>query len=69
VLEYLWQYSQKDKSWPDKWISYDDTVPSHTILMVKEFLARKYIPVFEHPLYSYDLFSYDFLMILKLQIS
>jgi hypothetical protein len=48
------------KKRPELWkkkslILHQDNVPAHNALMVKQFLADKYIPVLEYPTYSLDL--------------
>ena len=44
----------------DDWLLQDDNAPAHTALSIREFLAKKSIPVLPHPPYSPDLAPCDF---------
>lgn len=57
---------------PDKWLSNDwflhhDNAPSHTALVVRQFLASKNITVIPHPPYSPDLAPCDYFLFPKLK--
>ena len=51
----------------DEWVLQHDNAPAHTALSIREFLAKKIIPVLPHPPYSPDLAPCDFYLILKLK--
>jgi len=44
----------------DDWVLHHDNAPAHTALSIREFLAKKNIPVLPHPPYSPDLAPCDF---------
>lgn len=46
----------------NSWILHHYNVPAHTSFVVKEFLAKNMITVFEHPPYSPDLDPCDFFL-------
>ena len=46
--------------WQGEWFLHHDNAPSHTSLVVQQFLAEKSIPVITQPLYSPDLAPSDF---------
>jgi len=43
----------------DDWVLHHDNAPAHTALSIREFLAKKNIPVLPHPPYSPDLAPCD----------
>ena len=50
---------RRDK-WQGEWFLHHDNAPSHTLLVVQQFLAKKNIPVITQPPYSPDLAPSDF---------
>ena len=50
---------RRDK-WQGEWFLHHDNAPSHTSLVVQQFLAEKSIPVITQPPYSTDLAPSDF---------
>jgi len=53
----------------DNWVLHHDNTPAHTALSIREFLAKKNIPVLPHPPYSPDLAPCDFYLFkLKLKL-
>jgi histone-lysine N-methyltransferase SETMAR len=48
-------------------VLHHDNAPAHTALSIREFLARKNIPILPHPPYSPDLAPCDFYVFLKLK--
>ena len=44
----------------DDWVLHHDNAPAHTALSIREFLAKKNIPVLPHPPYSPDLAPCNF---------
>jgi len=51
----------------DNWVLHDDNAPAHAALSIREFLAKKNIPVLPHPPYSPDLALCDFYLFPKLK--
>ena len=51
----------------DDWVLQHDNAPAHTALSIREFLAKKNIPVLSHPSYSPDLALCDFYLFPKLK--
>jgi len=51
----------------DYWVLQHDNAPAHTALSIREFLAKKNIPVLPHPPYSSDLAECDFYLFPKLK--
>ena len=51
----------------DDWVLHHDNAPAHTALSIREFLAKKNIPVLPHPPYSPDLVPCDFYLFSKLK--
>ena len=51
----------------DDWVLQHDNAPAHTALSIREFLAKKNIPVLTHPPYSPDLAPCDFYLFPKLK--
>jgi len=51
----------------DDWVLHHDNAPAHTALSIREFLAKKNIPVLPHPPYSQDLAPCDFCLFPKLK--
>jgi len=49
------------------WVLHHDNAPAHTVPSVREFLAKKNIPVLPHPPYSQDLAPCDFHLFPKLK--
>ena len=61
VLERLRKWVQRVRTdIADDWVLHHDNAPAHTAHSVREFLAKKNIPVFPHPPYSPDLAPCDF---------
>jgi len=52
----------------DDWVLHHDNAPVHTALLIREFLAKKNIPVLPHPPYSPDLAPCDFYLFCKLKL-
>ena len=52
----------------DDWVLHHDNAPAHTALSIREFLAKKSIPVLPHPPYSPDLAPCDFYLFPKLKL-
>ena len=52
----------------DNWVLHHHNAPAHTALAVREFLAKKNIPVLPHPPYSPDLAPCDFYLFPKLKL-
>jgi len=50
------------------WVLHHDNAPAHTALSVREFPAKKNIPVLPHPPYSPDLALCDFYLFPKLKL-
>jgi hypothetical protein len=69
-LEYLQKYIywRRPNLEIDKWILHYNNV-FYTALLVKQFLAKKQIPMLEHSLHSPDLARCDLYMYLKFKIS
>jgi len=51
----------------DDWVLHHDNAPAHTALWIREFLAKKSIPVLSHPPYSPDLTPCDLCLFPKLK--
>jgi transposase len=51
---------KRPDSWHGQWFLHHDNAPSHTSLVVQQFLAEKNIPVITQPPYSPDLAPSDF---------
>ena len=51
-----------------RWILHHDNAPAHSALIVREFLARNSITVFEHPPYSLDLAPCDYFLFPKCKL-
>jgi len=69
VLERLRKEVQRDrKDIADDWVLHHDNALAHTALSVREFLAKKNIPVLPHPPYSPDLAPCDFYLFPKLKL-
>jgi len=74
-------WSQKKRDWlklrkrvqrvqtgiADDWVLHHDNAPARTTLSIREFLAKKNIPVLPHPPYSPDLAPCDFFLFPKLK--
>jgi len=52
----------------DDWVLHHDNAPAHTALSIREFLAKKNIPVLPHSPYSPDLAPCDFYLFPKLKL-
>ena len=68
VLERL--QKQVQRVWrdiADVWVLHHDNAPAHTLLSIREFLAKTNIPILPHPLYSPDLAPCDFYLFPKLK--
>jgi transposase len=48
-------------------VLHHNNVPAHTVLSIREFLAKENIPTLPHPPYSPDVAPYDFYLFLKLK--
>jgi transposase len=46
---------KRPELWPEKWILHHDSAPTHDVLRVHEFLAKKSIKKMGPPPYSPDL--------------
>ena len=69
VLERLWKRVQRVRTdTAGDWVLHYDNAPAHTVLSVREFLAKKNIPVLPHPPYSPDLAPCDFYLFPKLKL-
>ena len=53
---------------PETWSLLHDNAPSHTSLIVRQFLARNYVCVLNHPPYSSDLAPCDLFLFPKLKL-
>jgi len=51
---------KRREKWQGEWFLHHDNAPSHTSLVVQQFLAEKSIPVVTQPPYSPDLAPSDF---------
>ena len=51
----------------DDWVLHHNNAPAHTALSIREFLAKKNIPILPHPPYSPDLAPSDFYRFPKLK--
>jgi len=51
----------------DNWVQHHDNAPAHTALSIREFLAKKNIPILPHPPYSPDLAPCDLYLFCKLK--
>ena len=68
VLERLRKWVQRVRTdIADDWVLHHDNAPAHTALWIREFLAKKNIPVLPHPRYSPDLAPCDFCLFPKLK--
>jgi len=68
VLEQLRKRVQRfRRDIADDWVLQHDNAPAHTALSIREFLAKKNIPVLPHPPYSPDLAPCDFYLFSKLK--
>ena len=66
VLERLRKWVQRvRRDIEDDWVLQHDNAPAHTALSIREFLAKKNIPVLPHPPYSPDLAPCDFYLFPK----
>ena len=52
----------------DDWVLHHDNAPAHTALSIREFLAKKNIPVLPDPPYSPDLAPCEFYLFSKLKL-
>jgi len=69
VLERLRKWVQRVRTdIADDWLLHHDNAPAHTALSIREFLAKKNIPVLPHPPYSPDLAPCDFYLFSKLKL-
>ena len=68
VLERLRNWVQRVRADnADDRVLHHDNAPGHTALSIREFLAKKKIPVLPHPPYSPDLAPWDFYLFPKLK--
>jgi len=69
VLERLRKLVQRVRTdIADDWVLHHYKAPAHTALSVREFLAKKNIPVLPHPPYSPDLAPCDLYLFPKLKL-
>jgi len=69
VLEQLRKWVQRVRTdIADDWVLHHDNAPPHTALSIREFLAKKSIPVLPHPPYSPGLAPCDFYLFPKLKL-
>jgi len=69
VLERLQKRVQRVRTnIADDWVLHHDNAPAHTMLSIREFLAKKNIPVLPHPPYSPDPAPCDFYFFCKLKL-
>jgi len=69
VLERLRKLVQRVRSdIRDDWVLHYDNPPAHTALSIREFLAKKNIPVLPHPPFSPDLAPCDFYFVPKFKL-
>jgi histone-lysine N-methyltransferase SETMAR len=50
-------------------VLHHDNAPGHTALSIREFLAKKNIPILPHPPYSPDPAPYDFCLFPELKLT
>jgi len=67
-----WNYFEKRvqrvrREIADDWVLQHDNAPANTALSIREFLAKKNIPVLPHPPYSPDIAPCDFYLFPKLK--
>ena len=68
VLEQLRKRVQRvRRDIEEDWVLQHDNAPAHTTLSIREFLAKKNIPVLPHPPYSPDLVPCEFYLFPKLK--
>ena len=68
VLERLRKWVQRvRRDIEDDWVLQQDNAPAQTALSIRDFLAKKNIPVLPHPPYSPDLAPCDFYFFPKLK--
>jgi transposase len=51
------------------WLLHHDNAPAHTVLSIRQFLAKHSIPTLPYPPYSPDLSLPDFFLFPKLKIT
>jgi len=52
----------------EDWVLHHNNAPTHTALSIREFLAKKNIPILPHPPYSPDLALCDFYLFRNLKL-
>jgi len=68
VLERLRKWAQRVRTdIADDWVLHHDNAPAQTAVQIREFLAKKNIPVLPHPPYSPDLAPCNFYLLSKLK--
>ena len=68
VLEQLKKWVQQvGKDIADDWVLHHHNAPAHTVHSIREFLAKKNIPILPHPPYSTELAPCDFYLFPKLK--
>jgi hypothetical protein len=69
VFERLWKWVQRVwKDTADNWVLHHNNAPGHTVLSIREFLAKKNIHTLPHLPYSSDLSPWDFYLFPKLKL-
>lgn len=58
---------KRPEKWANGFLLHHDNAPCHTSLLVREFLAKKNLPVCPHPPYSPDLAPCDFWLFPKIK--
>ena len=70
VLERLWKRVQRVwRDIADDCVLQHNNTPAHTVLSIREFLAKKNIPILPHPPYSPDLAPCNFYLFPKLKLN
>jgi histone-lysine N-methyltransferase SETMAR len=60
---------KRPELWKNGWILHQDNTPAHNALSVRQFLAKKQVPVLHHAPYSPDLAPCAFFLFPKLKHS
>jgi len=60
---------KRHDKWQGEWFLHHDNAPSHTLLVVQQFLAEESIPVINQPPFSPDLALSDFWLFPTLKMS
>jgi transposase len=69
LLTKLWGKIRRKRLelWKSGWILHQDNAPAHNALSVRQFLAKKQVPVLHHAPYSPDLAPCDLFLFPKLK--